>query len=46
MISGMVREKGVAAILAMHDLNLASRFSDNDFRYGERKGSGCHFSHA
>ena len=28
MISGMVREKGVAAILAMHDLNLASRFSD------------------
>jgi iron complex transport system ATP-binding protein len=28
MISGMVRETGVAAILAMHDLNLASRFSD------------------
>jgi len=28
MISSMVKEKGVAAILAMHDLNLASRFSD------------------
>jgi iron complex transport system ATP-binding protein len=28
MISDMVRERGVAAILAMHDLNLASRFSD------------------
>lgn len=28
MISDMVKEKGMAAILAMHDLNLASRFSD------------------
>ena len=28
MISRMVKEKRVAAILAMHDLNLASRFSD------------------
>ena len=28
MISGMVKKNGVAAILAMHDLNLASRFSD------------------
>ncbi|MDP2798309.1 MAG: ABC transporter ATP-binding protein [Deltaproteobacteria bacterium] len=28
MISGMVKEKEVAAILAIHDLNLASRFSD------------------
>ena len=28
MISSMVKRKGVAAILAMHDLNLASRFSD------------------
>ena len=28
MISGMVKEKGMAAMLAMHDLNLASRFSD------------------
>ena len=28
MISGMVKKKGTAAMLAMHDLNLASRFSD------------------
>ena len=28
MISGMVKRKGMAAMLAMHDLNLASRFSD------------------
>lgn len=28
MISGMVKKKGIAAILAMHDLNLASRFSN------------------
>lgn len=28
MISAMVKEKGVAAIVAIHDLNLASRFSD------------------
>ena len=28
MISGMVKRKGAAAMLAMHDLNLASRFSD------------------
>ncbi len=28
MISEMVKKKGMAAILAMHDLNLASRFSD------------------
>ncbi len=28
MISSMVKEKEVAAILAIHDLNLASRFSD------------------
>lgn len=28
MISSMVKSNGVAAILAMHDLNLASRFSD------------------
>ena len=28
MISGMVKKKGMAAMLAMHDLNLASRFSD------------------
>ena len=28
MISGMVKKKGMAAILAVHDLNLASRFSD------------------
>ncbi len=28
MVSGMVQGNGAAAILAMHDLNLASRFSD------------------
>ena len=28
MISSMVKRKGAAAMLAMHDLNLASRFSD------------------
>ncbi|GBC63478.1 iron ABC transporter ATP-binding protein [Desulfonema ishimotonii] len=28
LIFGMVKERGVAAMLAMHDLNLASRFSD------------------
>ena len=28
MINGMVKRKGAAAMLAMHDLNLASRFSD------------------
>lgn len=28
MISSMVKKNGMAAILAMHDLNLASRFSD------------------
>ena len=28
MISTMAKEKGVAAILAMHDLNLTSRFAD------------------
>lgn len=28
LIFGMVKEKGVSAMLAMHDLNLASRFSD------------------
>jgi iron complex transport system ATP-binding protein len=28
LIYRMVKEKGVAAMLAMHDLNLASRFSD------------------
>jgi iron complex transport system ATP-binding protein len=28
MISDMVKRKGMAAMLAMHDLNLASRFSD------------------
>jgi len=28
LISGMVKKNGVAAMLAMHDLNLASRFSD------------------
>lgn len=28
MISNMAREKGIAAILAMHDLNLTSRFAD------------------
>ena len=28
MISRMVKEKGVGAILAVHDLNLASRYSD------------------
>ncbi|BBO91303.1 ABC transporter ATP-binding protein [Desulfosarcina ovata] len=28
MVSGMVKKSGVAAMLAMHDLNLAARFSD------------------
>ena len=28
MIGSLVREKGVGAVMAMHDLNLASRFSD------------------
>jgi len=27
-VSGMVREKKIAAVMAIHDLNLASRFSD------------------
>jgi len=28
LITAMVREKGISAIMAVHDLNLASRFSD------------------
>lgn len=28
LVSGMVKEKGLSAIMAIHDLNLASRFSD------------------
>jgi iron complex transport system ATP-binding protein len=27
-ISSLVKEKGISAIMAIHDLNLASRFSD------------------
>ncbi len=37
MISGMVKRKGAAAMLAMHDLNLASRFSDTIVMLNEGK---------
>ena len=37
MISHMVKKKGMAAILAMHDLNLASRFSDRIVMLNEGK---------